>query len=213
MNKLHCWGFRHLLNCMYYRAVLYLSVLETNRNCANSSAWENEGIEPGFYFRLCCGEQHISTFCLNLFFFLLRLYLLNIYSIFCLQCQFSSHHKTGHRVLQQGDNLKRLVCTKCYEMSTFIQIKLLPKAKFYTLFPNWIQSFSFFCPAHGITLPVWYHCLNMVGSAVCCKDSERGTNARFYTLSFSVLFRNCSRESKESWVNFRPSVDFKTISS
>lgn len=53
----------------------------------------------------------------------------------------------------------------------------------------------------------------MVGSAVWGKDSERGTNARFYTLSFSVLFRNCSRESKESWINLRPSVDFKKFSS
>lgn len=198
---MHCWGFRHFLNCVYYRAVLYLTVLETNKNCANSRCLGKWGHRTWILFPAVLWWTETLLYSAWVFFFSPEIVFAKYlqYFLFAVSIQQSSQDylENGHRVFQQGDNLKRLVCTKGYEMSTFIQIKLLPKTKFYTLFPNWIQSFS----------------LNMVGSVVCCKDSERGTNARFYTLSFPVLFRNCSRESKESWINFRPSVDFKKISS
>lgn len=103
-------------------------------------AWENEGIEPGFYFQLCCGELKLFYILPGYFFFSPEIVFAKYlqYFLFAVSIQQSSQDylENGHRVFQQGDNLKRLVCTKGYEMSTFIQIKLLPKTKFYTLFPN-----------------------------------------------------------------------------
>lgn len=80
------------------------------------------------------------------------------------------------------------------------------------LLKNSVCSLAFFCSADGIMLLVCYHCLNMVSSVLCCEEGEWDKNTRFYRFFF-LFFRSCCRESKESWSNSRPSVNFKKFSS
>lgn len=54
-----------------------------------------------------------------------------------------------------------------------------------------------------------YHCLNML--VICCGHSEQDKYARFHRISFCVPSRSCCGKSKESWINFRSSVNFMQL--
>lgn len=79
------------------------------------------------------------------------------------------------------------------------------------LLKNLMCPFAFFCPADGIVLLDCYLCLNSVVLSVRIASGTKIPDSReFFSLCFS---RSGCRESKESWSNPRPSVNFKKFSS